>query len=77
MTWIAPRRTRSLGESRSTLSPSNRIAPLVTSPRSARKRFEIAFKVVVLPAPFAPSSATMPPLGTESETPFSTSATEL
>ena len=63
MTWIAPRRTRSLGESLSTRSPSNRIEPLVTSPRSARMRFEIAFKVVVLPAPLAPSSATTPAPG--------------
>ena len=42
-------------------SPRNSIVPLVTSPRSARSRFEIAFSVVVLPAPLAPSSATMPP----------------
>ena len=32
------------------------IAPLVTWPRSARSRPEIAFSVVVLPAPLAPSS---------------------
>ena len=38
------------------------IEPLVTSPRSACSRLEIAFSVVVLPAPLAPSSATMPPL---------------
>ena len=77
MTWIAPRRTRSLGESRSTRSPSNMIAPLVTSPRSARSRLEIAFSVVVLPAPLAPSSATIPPFGTLSDTPFRTSAMAL
>ena len=46
----------------------------MTSPRSARSRLEIAFKVVVLPAPLAPSSATIPPFGTLSDTPFSTSA---
>ena len=45
-------------------SPRNSIVPLVTSPRSARSRLEIAFSVVVLPAPLAPSSATMPPSGT-------------
>ena len=53
------------------------IEPLVTSPRSARSRFEIAFSVVVLPAPLAPRSATMPPFGTSSETPFSTRITWL
>jgi len=36
----------------------------VTSPRSARSRLEIAFSVVDLPAPLAPNSATMPPVGT-------------
>ena len=40
---------------------ANSIEPFVTSPRSARSRFEIAFRVVVLPAPLAPRSATMPP----------------
>src|SRR5580658_896986 len=48
------------------------IEPLVTSPRSARSRFEIAFSVVVLPAPLAPRSATMPAFGTVSDTPLST-----
>ena len=38
----------------STRSPRNSIRPLVTSPRSARSRFETALSVVVLPAPLAP-----------------------
>ena len=58
-------------------APAKVIEPLVTSPRSARNRLEMAFKVVVLPAPLAPSSATMPRSGTESETPFNTRMTWL
>ena len=38
--------------------------PLVTSPRSAANILEIAFRVVDLPAPFAPNKATTLPLGT-------------
>ena len=59
ITWMQPRRTSSLGERACTSSPSNTIEPLVTSPRSACSRLDIAFSVVVLPAPLAPSSATM------------------
>ena len=40
-----------------------------------RCRLEIAFSVVDLPAPLAPSRATMPPSGTSSDTPFSTRIT--
>src|SRR3984893_5499288 len=69
---MSPRRTSALGESDCTRSPANTIAPLVTSPRSEWSRFETAFSVVVFPAPLAPSNATMPPLGTSSETPLST-----
>ena len=75
ITWMQPRRTRSLGVRPSTRSPLNSIAPLVTSPRSERMRLEIAFSVVDLPAPLAPRSATMPPSGTSSETPLSTRMT--
>jgi hypothetical protein len=70
-----PRRTSSFGVSSSTRCPSNTIEPLVTLPRSARIRFEIAFSVVVLPAPLAPRSATTPPVGTLRDTPFSTRIT--
>ena len=58
-------------------SPSKAIEPFVTSPRSAWRRLEIALSVVVLPAPLAPSSAVMPPAGTDSDTPFSTRMTWL
>jgi hypothetical protein len=39
---MQPRRTSSFGVSRSTRSPAKTIEPLVTSPRSAFSRFEIA-----------------------------------
>ena len=68
-------RTSSLVVSLSTRWPLNSIVPLVTSPRSAASRFEIDFSVVLLPAPLAPSSATMLPSGTSSDTPFSTRIT--
>src|SRR5256885_11076763 len=54
MTWMQPRRTSSLGERACTSSPSKMMEPLVTSPRSAERRLEIALSVVDLPAPFAP-----------------------
>ena len=41
--------------------PSKLMVPLVTSPRSVRSTPEIAFSVVVLPAPLAPSSVVMEP----------------
>jgi hypothetical protein len=44
-------------------------------PRSALQQAADAFSVVLLPAPLAPSSATMPPCGTSSETPLMASAT--
>ena len=75
MTWMQPRRTSSLGESPSTRSPMNSTEPFVTLPRSASSRLEMAFSVVDLPAPLAPSSATMAPFGTASDTPFSTRMT--
>ncbi len=56
------------------LSPS-RIDPLVTCPRSVRSTPEMAFSVVVLPAPLAPSSVVMAPALTSSDTPFSTRMT--
>ena len=49
--------------------------PLVTSPRSVRSRPEIAFSVVVLPAPLAPSSVVMRARLGLSDTPFSTRMT--
>jgi ABC-type multidrug transport system ATPase subunit len=49
--------------------------PFVTSPRSERNKFEMAFNVVVFPAPFAPNKATIPPSATSKETPFKTRMT--
>ena len=49
------------GFARCTSMPSKRISPLVMAPRSAGSRLEIAFSVVVLPAPLAPSSARISP----------------
>jgi hypothetical protein len=48
---------------------------LVTSPRSAWSKLEIALRVVVLPAPLAPKMATTLPFGTSRETPLSTRIT--
>ena len=75
ITWQTPIFTRSLVVSLSTRRPLNSIVPLVTSPRSAASRFEMDFSVVLLPAPLAPSRATIFPSGTSSETPFSTRIT--
>src|SRR5215813_13382709 len=75
ITWMQPRRTSSFGERACTSSPSKTTEPLVTSPRSADKRLEIALSVVHLPAPFAPNSATISPLATLSDTPLSTRMT--
>ena len=40
--------------------PKNSIDPPVTSPFSTFSKPEMAFRVVVLPAPFPPASATVP-----------------
>ena len=55
--------------------PASSIAPLVTSPRSDRSTPEIAFKVVVLPAPLAPRSVVIEPSRTSIDTPLSTRMT--
>ena len=57
--------------------PSKTTSPRVTSPSSVLRRPEIAFSVVDLPAPLAPSSATMWPFGTRKESPRSTRMTSL
>src|SRR6218665_3075709 len=49
--------------------------PLVTLPRSAVSRLEMAFKVELLPAPLGKSSATILPSGTASDTPLRTRIT--
>src|SRR3954447_14212370 len=54
--WETPRTTRRSARSRVMSFPSNRIVP-----RATGRRPEIARMVVVLPAPFAPISATISP----------------
>jgi hypothetical protein len=49
--------------------------PSVTSPSSACRSPEMALSVVLFPAPFEPRSATIFPLGTWRESPFSTRIT--
>src|SRR6266516_2957297 len=65
---MTPRLTSSDGLRRSTRSPRYSTLPLVTSPRSARSKFEMALSVVVFPAPLAPRRATIAPSGTSSDT---------
>jgi len=48
--------------------------PFVTSPRSARNRLEMAFKVVVFPAPLAPAGRRSCPWDVEGH-PFNTRIT--
>jgi hypothetical protein len=52
-------------------APSKLTVPSVISPCSVGRSPEIAFSVVDLPAPFAPSSVTISPSCTSSEMPFS------
>ena len=51
------------------------MVPRVTAPRSGFSRPEMALSVVVLPAPFAPSTVVIRPSGTSIEQPFSTRIT--
>ena len=62
ITWKMPRRTILSGSMPLMRSPLKTISPRVTSPSSVLSRPEIAFSVVDLPAPLAPSSATIAPL---------------
>ena len=68
--WASPRATMSCGMRRVSSSPLKR-----TEPALGRSMREMARRVVVLPAPFAPMSATTLPSGTSSETPRSASMT--
>ena len=74
-TWTRPILVISNGRMPSMRRPSNSMLPLVTSPRSVRSTPEIAFRVVVLPAPLAPSRVVILPASTAIETPFSTRMT--
>ena len=62
ITWKMPRRTILSGSMPLMRSPLKTISPRVTSPSSVLSSPEIAFSVVDLPAPLAPSSATIAPL---------------
>ena len=64
-TWLMPRFTISCGSLPSMRSPSNRI-----SPARGRSIPEIVMSVVLLPAPFAPITATVSPGWTTREIPF-------
>ncbi len=75
ITWKMPRRTILSGSMPLIRSPSNRMSPRVTSPSSVFSRPEIAFSVVDLPAPLAPSKATIAPFGTSRLRPRSTRMT--
>ena len=75
MTCTMPIPTISPGASASVRLPRNSIEPLVTSPRSDASKVDTDFKVVLLPAPLAPSKATILPCGTSKETPRSTKIT--
>ena len=74
-TCTTPRRTTAWGGKRSIRSPPNSIAPLVIAPRSEGSRPEIAFSVVVFPAPLAPSNVVIPASRTLSDTPLRTRIT--
>ena len=63
MTWQMPRRARRLGLTAVTSLPSSSTRPL-----RGRSSPEAIRMVVLLPAPFGPSSATTEPGGIESET---------
>jgi hypothetical protein len=72
-----PLRTICSGRSLSILSPENSIIPSVTSPNSDLRSPEMAFRVVDLPAPLAPSKAVHWPYPTSKLTPLSTNITLL
>src|SRR5258707_6119927 len=64
-TWAIPVRATGSGDHDALACPANSISPPL------RTRPEIARRVVVLPAPFAPSSATISPSSTFSDSPCS------
>jgi len=58
-----------------TVAPWNTTRPPTICASSAPRKPEIARSVVVLPAPLVPSSATIEPGGTRSDTPWIAVAT--
>ena len=77
ITWVIPDRTISDGSLPSIRSPLNVTDPLVIFPSCMSSRPVMARVVVVLPAPLAPSRATIWPFGTSMERPRSTRMTSL
>src|SRR5205823_10072823 len=63
-TWAMPSRTMASGESAAMLRPAKWMVP-----DCGRTRPEIARRVVLLPAPLAPSSVTISPASTRSDRP--------
>ena len=57
--------------------PMNSMPPSVTLPSSVLRSPEMAFRVVVLPAPLAPRRATICPSATSSDSPLRTRMTSL
>ena len=77
ITCVIPIRTIDAASWSSIRWPSKVTVPLVTSPSWMPSKPEIARSVVVLPAPFAPSNATILPSGTTIDSPRSTRITSL
>jgi len=77
ITWKIPLRTILSGSMPLTRSLAKIMSPRVISPCSVLSRPESAFSVVDLPAPFAPSRATIWPSGTFSDSPRSQRITSL
>src|SRR5258705_9674439 len=77
ITWKMRRSTMRFGGTRVISSPSTETLPRVMAPSSTASRPEIAFSVVDLPAPLAPSSAVMPPRRASRLSPRSTRMTSL
>ena len=69
ITWVMPDRTMSAGLAPTRLLPSKVMEPLVMAPSWAPSRPVTARAVVLLPAPLAPSSATIEPSGTSMDSP--------
>ncbi len=69
MTWATPRRTIDAADRPSMRSPARRIDPALTRPRWTGSSPVTARSNVVLPAPLAPSSATIEPSGTANDAP--------
>jgi len=72
-----PWRTMPLGSWPVMAWPPKSMRPAETRPSSVLIRFEMAFSVVLLPAPLAPSSVTQEASGTLAEMPLTARMTSL